>query len=742
VDWNTNSLGSWGFYYTLDDADVVNPYPTSNVPGFASSQPSRAQNFSLRNTYTFGSSAVNEAVVSFTRYATPGAVPSEGLGKISSFGFVEGGQGIVPPASQYEGSPEIELTSLGLNTGTFQGTFLQSDNTYGIADNYSRISGRHTLKFGATYRWFQINELLTYDSNGQFIFQGGAGNETQNDFANYLIGAPQNYYQASPGALDARTRYFGFYGQDSYKLKSNLTINYGLRWDITRPWSDTKGRLQTFIPGQQSTRFPGAPTGWNFPGDSGVPSTIAHTRYDKFAPRIGIAYSPDTKDGIAGKLFGGPGKTSIRAGAGIYYTAFEQIANQFELGNSPFAIFYPTPVPIYFEEPFVSRATGQNLTQPFPYVPATGNNVDWAKFMPVSGQQSYRPDNTVPYMEQYNLNIQRSLGGGTIVTLGYVGSVGRHLIAQSSANPADQALCLSLSQPSEVAPGSPTCGPGNENNIIIAANGKTYYGTRPYNVTSGRLLSQGVLDFGEFDYVNTWGMSDYNAFQASVQRHVGDLQLLASYTYSKSMDDMSGFTNGYIYMNPINHALSRGLSAFSMTNNFVVSYTYLFPFARWAGLASGPLYKIANGWQVSGITRFTTGLPVQIVQSGDSSLCGCEEGGVPDYNFQPLQFFNPRTHNGQYFSTSQFSPQPLGQFGTSRHYFFSGPGLNNWDLAVQKITGITERVSLEFRYEFFNAFNHAQFNNPGGDFNSPSTFGIVTSARSARIGQAALKLNF
>src|SRR5208283_5128154 len=189
-------------------------------------------------------------------------------------------------------------------------------------------------------------------------------------------------------------------------------------------------------------------------------------------------------------------------------------------------------------------------------------------------------------------------------------------------------------------------------------------------------------------------------------------------------------------MNPFDHSLSRGLSAFNMTHNFVASYVYSLPFARLAGLSSGPLYKIANGWQVSGITRFTTGLPVQIVQSGDLSLCGCEEGGEPDWNGQQLQFFNPRNHSLQYFSTTQFTSEPLGQFGTARHYFFSGPGLNNWDLAIQKLTGITEGVSLEFRFEFFNAFNHAQFQNPGGDFNAPASFGFVSAARPGRIGQA------
>jgi carboxypeptidase family protein len=739
IDWHAHSIGDLAFYYHFDNADTISPYAADNVPGFAATQKTRGQNFSLRNTHTFGAVAVNEAVVSFTRYATPGAIPSQGLGTISSFGFVEGGQGIVPPAPAYEGSAQINLQQLGLTTGTYQGTTKQSDNTYSLADNYSRVVGNHTLKFGTTYRWFEINLLLTYDSNGQFFFNGG---ETGNDFADYLIGAPQVYYQASPGALDARTRYFGLYGQDSYKVTPNLTINYGLRWDITRPWSDTKNRLQTFIPGKQSVRFPGAPENWNFAGDPGIPDTIAPTRYDKFAPRLGFAYSPSAKEGFKGKLFGGPGQTSIRGGAGVYYTAFEQISNLYELGNSPFAIFYPSPVLIYFEEPFVNRLTGQNLIQPFPYVsPTGGNSVNWATFQPVSGQQSYQPSNTIPYMEQFNFNIQRSLGGKTVATLGYVGSVGRHLIAQTSANPGNPALCLSLNA-AALAPGQTPCAQQGENGIYELANGTYQYGTRPYSVTSGRFLSQGQLDFGDLEYVNTKGASNYNSFQASIKRQAGDLTLLGSYTYSKSMDDMSGFTNNSVYINPFDPALSRGLSSFNITHNFVASYTYALPLAKWAGLSSGALYKAANGWQLSGITRFTTGLPVLIVQSGDNSLCGCEEGGEPDWNGQRIQFLNPRKNNLQYFSTTQFSPEPVGQFGTARHYFFSGPGLNNWDMALEKVTGITERSALQFRFELFNTFNHPQFNAPGGDFNSPASFGFVSSARAARVGQAALKLTF
>ena len=206
------------------------------------------------------------------------------------------------------------------------------------------------------------------------------------------------------------------------------------------------------------------------------------------------------------------------------------------------------------------------------------------------------------------------------------------------------------------------------------------------------------------------------------------------------MDDISGISD--LSVNPFFPRLSRGISAFNMTHNFVVSYTYDLPFQKLTGTSAGPAHKILSGWELSGVTRFTTGLPILITESDDHSLCNCDEGGEPDYNGQPLKFYNPRKTGGQFFSTQQFSPERIGQFGTARHRFFSGPGLNNWDLALQKVTPITETKSVEFRAEFFNVFNHAQFDNPAGDFNSLSSFGVVTSARPGRIGQLGLKLSF
>jgi Carboxypeptidase regulatory-like domain/TonB-dependent Receptor Plug Domain len=732
-DWTPNRSGRWSLYYFGDKAEVLAPYPQADVPGFGSDTPTRAQNASLSNLLTFGSSAVNDAEVSFTRFVDGGGTPTGGraAGTLGKLGFDTTGNGIIPSPAGFEGVPGVSLSQLGVSSGMYNNTFEQTNNTYAAQDSYTKIIGRHTIKAGGQYRVFQVNELLVEQENGSFGFQGG---ETGNDFADLLIGTPDNFVQASPGALNARSKYIGVYAQDSFKALPNLTVNYGLRWDITQPWSDTQNRLQTFIPTEQSTRYPGAPRGWVFAGDPGVPSSIAPTQYNDLAPRLGIAYSPNASEGVLGKIFGGPGKTSIRGGFGIFYTAYAQISNQYELGDSPFAIFYVTTVPVYLEQPYTGRR-GQDPGQRFPYVaPTSGGSVNWATFQPEGGQQAFLKSNVTPYNEQFNLNIQRQLGNSAIMTLAYVGTNGRHLLNQVSGNPGSAATCL------QIASEGGGCGPFGEDTIYNVGS-TVHDGTRPYSVTSGRFLDQGLLDFAEVPTISTFGSSNYNAFQASVQKLAGDFQILGSYTWSKALDNMSGFINGYVYANPFNHAASYGLSAFNVDQNFVASYSYTLPYKR-LRLNNGLLARAVEGWQISGITRLTTGLPVQIVQSGDLSLCGCDEGGEPDYNGQKIQTLNPRRPGNLFFTASPFSSEPLGQFGTSRHSFFSGPGLNNTDAALHKMTPLAEGMSLEFRAEFFNVFNHAQFQNPSGNYGSLGTFGVVNSTRDPRIGQVALKLSF
>ena len=730
LDVNTGHGGTLSLYYHFDDANFLNPYnPLSNVPGFAAVTPSRAQQIGVNYTTIFNASTVNELHLSYTRFAFVKNLPQEGLGKITDFGYVQGGLGVIPSNPKYEGVASIGLNNTGPMFGLPDGITGQYNNTYQITDNFTKVTGKHTLKFGGDVRYLQVNERNTYTPNGWFTFSGG---ETGNDFADYLLGAPDFFNQTSLQLLDSRTKYFGLYGQDTFKATRDLTINYGLRWDTSQPFYDTKNRIQTFVPGKQSKIYPDAPEGFEFPGDPGIPRTLAPTQYNRFAPRLGIAYSPSVTEGPLGKVFGGPGKTSIRAGGGLYYTAIEDLTLFNEVGDPPFGLFYVSPVPVYLEQPYQSR-TGADPGQRFPFtIPAPGATGIWGQYLPISTAPTFRTDNKLPYSEQFNFTIQREIARTAVLTMGYVGSRGRHLLSTIESNPGNPATCLLIAALMPVGQG---CGPFGEDSIyVVPGTGQTFNGTRPYSVTSGRGLANGQLDFQSNTWEATVANSTYDALQASLEKNVGNFRLLAAYGWSKSFDNSSGF---YDQINPYTAQHSRALSTFDLTHNFVVSYSYDFPFAK---SAHGIRGKVLAGWTLSGITRFTTGFPVTLSEGDDASLCGCGGADVPNYNGQAIHFSNPR-HGGQYFDTGPFTFEDPGVAGNSSRRFFHGPGINNWDLALHKGTQITEKAALEFRAEFFNVFNHAQFTSPSGGIDA-GNFGQVTGVRAPRIGQLALKFSF
>jgi hypothetical protein len=237
--------------------------------------------------------------------------------------------------------------------------------------------------------------------------------------------------------------------------------------------------------------------------------------------------------------------------------------------------------------------------------------------------------------------------------------------------------------------------------------------------------------------------SNYNAGEITVERKASDLTLLAAYTYSKGIDNSSGFGQ---WVNFADFHRTRSLSAYDVTHNFVVSYIWALPFDR---LFGGAPRRLTQGWTFNGITRFTGGLPVPLSESDDQSLTGSPNTDVPDVVGKVVKL-NPRkadpncpysNNQGCFFVPSAFAPGPFGQFGNSSRQFFHGPGLDNTDLGLTKRTRITESIAFEIRAEFFNIFNHALFNNPNGNINS-GNFGQITSVRQdlgARIGQLSAK---
>ncbi len=773
IDQNTRFGAIFGYYFS-DDYLLNSPFPNggATVPAanfaYNAVTAGRAQMINLGNTKNFGAFAVNEFRFSYVRNALVLATPQGGVGSnfsLSNLGFVTpwgDTGGISPIQPSLEGVPYMTFNEFTI--GVPQVSTRQYNNSFQVLDNFSRVIGTHSLRFGGSFHYDQINERNLAAENGQYGF---SGSETGIDFADFLIGAPDSLTQASPQLLDSRSKYYSLFAQDSWRATSNLVLNYGLRWEASMPWYDTQNKIETIIPGKQSVKFPGAPSGYLVAGDPGVPRTLAPTQWHNFSPRLGLAYSPNSSSGILGKLFGGSGRTSIRLGAGLYYTSVEDLSQFLEVGDPPYGLYYGSAAPPLLEAPFISRSTNQNVGArfPFPFPPlnVSPSNPDttfpWAQVEPLSYDFSFDHRNKLPYSEHYELSIQRQVGSNTVLTAAYVGNQAHRLVTSVEANPTNQALCLFLNDPNNLdqSNGAGPCGPFSETPpfSVTVQNGQSIGTSTPWvvaancsdpalcgkTITAARPL--GPL-FDTNPFVSTVANSRYNSLQLSASHQSGSLSLLAGYTYSKCMDNASGLQDS---TNPYDPRLSIALCNFDVTHNFVFSYNWLLPFDKLVG--PGWARKVAGGWSLSGITNFATGLPITVTENDDNSLIGANAIplDVPNYTPGAHLFIdrNPR-HRQPYFNNAidgsgVFTPENLGQLGNSRRRFFHGPGLNNFNMSLAKSTKITESKELQLRFEAFNLFNHAQFYNPVGEINA-SDFGRVNSARDPRIMQFGAKFLF
>lgn len=741
VDGQSTRFGSMSAYYFIDSYNLNNPYPTqqggANVPGFNALSNGRSQLANLDDTKAFGATLVNELRVSYMRDFNNLGQQEGGLGvSLASQGFSVGSDGIVVGSPKTEGVESIVFNKINFGTSPFN--LVQTDANYQIEDNLAKVVGNHSFKFGGQFLRETVKLLPDFTANGQFQF---TGYQTGVDFADFLLGLPNLYTQGYSPAFYQRSNYGGVFAQDSWRATSNLTLNYGVRWDMIMPWSEEHNQTGTLIPGEQSQVFPTAPAGYVFPGDPGVPATIAPTRYNNFSPRLGLAYSPNWTNAFLRKLTGGPGNSSIRAGYGRFFTAIEGQALAFETGNAPYGLTYDSPEPPTFANPLVGAETGTVYAQQFPVSSPRYNvsaknpytNIDWADYYPINGIDAYYPRNRNPYSENYFVSFERQLGHGAMFDATYIGSQAHHLLVLLAANPGNPALCLSLSQSSEVMPDTPTCGPFGENLVYTRANGQTINGTR---TPLGN-------DFGTDVYFAAMGNSAYNSLQLTLKHSGGGLTVMGSYTYGKSLDQASNLGE---QVDPYNYSLTRAPSSFDIRQDVVLSYRYDLPFDKLFGHSN----RATKGWALSGITRYSTGVPVTLVNPNDTALIGSFNNGVNGVGFSGLNVSSPvqinsNPRNGEpYFDPSDFSLPALGSPGTASRRFFYGPGLSNWDIALLKDVSFSESKVLELRWETFNTFNHAQFfgaNSVDGNFND-STFGRVVSAMPPRLMQVALKFRF
>jgi hypothetical protein len=743
LDANTR-WGQLSGYYFIDNYTLDNPYPAqqggATIPGFDALTIGEAQQWSLAQTRILGATALNELRAGFLRNANNIGQPHGGAGvPLASQGFItgQGTPGIVIQAPQFEGVENIVFPSFVM--GVPATNLHQWNNTLYLSDTFSKVRGAHTLKFGAQFHNDQVNEDPNATFNGTFSIEG---TETGNAFADFLLGFPSNFTQTSGRRFYLRDRYAGAFAQDSWRAGAHLALNFGVRWDFIRPWSEKYNNIQTIIPGEQSVLFPNAPPGLVVPGDPGVPATLSPARSDNFAPRIGLAYSPNFKNSVARKILGDGEKSSIRASYGIFYTAFPGLSAGIDYGVPPFGYNYLSPGPPLLAAPFINAASGTENTDPFPltFPPANVSasnpyrGFDFAAATPISAVPFFWHRNSVPYTENFMFSIQRQISGRALLTVSYAGNQGHHLLVLVPANTGDPGLCLALSKPADVAPGSATCGPFGEDATYVTAAGNVIHGTR---------AGLGP-NYGMDTEQKTIGNSNYNALEVNLRYTLGSrATVLAGYTYSKSIDDASNLGED---VNPFNMRLSRAISSWDMTHNFVATYTWNLPFER-----IFRLNRLTRGWSVSGATRFSTGLPVTLYDNSDRSLLGTLGNGVnnqlidvPQVLPGPLMIHTDPRDGRPVFNTAVLVPETPGQLGDAGRRIFHGPGFENFDVQLSKTVALGESRFLDLRVEAFNVFNHAQFYGAAavdGEVNDPN-FGRVVSAAAPRLLQLAAKFRF
>lgn len=822
------------YYYYTDDKNIQPfygfQYSGANVPGYGAIVGQRFQQWNPSHTWTINNALVNEFRFTYMRegqltFQHPqhtgavqsfctGAAANECFNGTSDSSFVNsfitaqgvppGKAGITPGLpSNRTGLPFVNVSG-GFNIGNgWEGELPQVGNTFQWADNLSWVKGNHTMKFGVDIRRSRFDQTLYYAVSGNFTFNSSGPNAIgyADNYPGYLLGLPDTYAQGSAQSENVRNSGFYLFAQDSWKIKPNLTLNYGLRWELDTPLTDIGKRVETFRPGQTSTVYPctntplaDCPTGLVVPGDPGVPPGLTSTYYKAFAPRVGLAYSPNFNDGFLGKVFGSSGKTSIRTGWGLFYNPIEQLVLEQFSAEPPFGSS-PVLSATLFNTPFIGQG-GSVTPNAFNGIlnPPRGQDPNWAQFRPILLYGDFQPHLRTQYSAQYNFSVQRELAKDLVWQINYVGSQGHRLLASHDINPSTPQTCVDIQNISAVNPAyvqdgfgnNVNCGPYAEDapffipqgtvlpadlhlpygpqKIITAGttltNPVNLVGLRPYSspncvpyspMATNNCPTDGVPVFTDVFAEDTIANSSYNSFQTMLEKRFSrGLQFQAAYTFSKSLDLASSFEET---LNPFNFNKSRALSLFNSKQRFVINYYWELPLGKHQGWVG----KVVDDWAISGITQFQSGFPIRLQTQDDAELVSSLFffGTAPPQLTGRLQIVNPKTV--QTFNTynygnvtghfylnadqTKFTDPAPGMFSTTSRTVCCGPGENQWDITFSKRIALSEAKYFQFRADIFNLFNKTQFVNPDGNF-SNSTFGQVLQARDPRLVQFALKFYF
>jgi Carboxypeptidase regulatory-like domain/TonB dependent receptor len=693
--------------YMYSSGPTVDPLSPAgaNVPGFPVGEDDRAQNFVVQETHIFSSTAVGVGRFSYLRnkFLLDQHINHE---PASDLGFQ-----YAPTLPEAAGPPFIQVSGYASVGDPITGPRNTFQNTYDISGSLSWIHDNHEVKFGGGFRRDQINGLQGIATNGFFVFSLFPYSD---GFASFLSGEPVVFLQGG-GDFNRgiRDRALDVYGQDTYKVTSRLTLNLGLRYELPFPSTEIHNEMNLFVPGAQSKVIPDAPLGLLYPGDAGVPAGLIPTQKTALAPRVGVAWDPE-----------GGGKTVISAAYGIFYEPYytgEGGPLQDPISAPPYLKTLQLGFPVNsFADPFHGPDPfGTAFPEPMTLLVASR-------------------DLHLPYAQDWNLNVQKSLGADWLFQVGYVGTTGVRLPRLIEGNPA-------IYYPGFQA-GKPVSTTDNVNQRRL------YSGCTLADPSTSCVYAS----VGEIASIAN---SSYNALEASLRKRFSHgLSFLASYTWSKSIDDVSSFNitgsasqqvagENDLAQNPFDLAAERGRSMFDARNRLVLSYQWSLPFLQNSKTWYGHVF---GDWQLNGIATAMSGTPFTVFDSTDVSLQGTAPEISGFSSNRPNVVGNPNSGPrtaAEWFKVSAFQRitqnpnSPVQQFGNEGRNTVDGPGYVNWDFSAFKNIRLAESKELQFRGELFNILNHTNFRLPVSDITSPN-FGQIQSDVSPRVIQVALKFLF